>query len=79
MEPIRRAIYTTNAIKSLNSTVRRAVRTQGHFPHDRAATKLLHLSLRNVERGWRALPAFWHQVRVQFAIQFGERFAMVAK
>ena len=51
-EPIRRAIYTTNAIESLNSTVRRAVRTRGHFPHDRAATKLLYLALRNVERSW---------------------------
>ena len=78
-EPIRRAIYTTNAIESLNSTVRRAVRTRGHFPHDRAATKWLYLALRNVQRGWRAPPAYWHQVRVEFAIQFGERFAMVAQ
>ena len=46
--PIRRAIYTTNAIESLNSTVRRAVRTRGHFPSDRAATKLIYLALRNV-------------------------------
>ena len=41
-QPIRRAVYTTNAIESLNSTVRRAVRTRGHFPNDRAATKLLY-------------------------------------
>ncbi len=77
-EPIRRAIYTTNAIESLNSTVRRAVRTRGHFPHDRAATKLLFLALRNVERSWRAPPVFWHQARIECTIQFGTRFAMVA-
>ena len=48
-EPIRRAIYTTNAIESLNSTVRRAVRIRGHFPNDRAATKLIYLALRRPE------------------------------
>ena len=77
-EPIRRAIYTTNAIESLNSTVRRAVRTRGHFPHDRAATKLLYLALRNVERSWRAPSVFWHQARIECTIQFGARFAKVA-
>ena len=76
--PIRRAIYTTNAIESLNSAVRRAVRTRGHFPNDRAATKLIYLALRGVERKWRAPPAFWHAARTEFAIHFGERFAMVA-
>ena len=76
--PIRRAIYTTNAIESLNITVRRAVRTRGHFPNDRAATKLIYLALRGVERKWRVPPTFWHAARIEFAIHFGERFAMVA-
>ena len=75
-QPIRRAVYTTNAIESLNSTVRRAVRTRGHFPNDRAATKLLYLALRGVQRGWRAAPIFWPQARVEFAIRFGERFVV---
>ena len=48
-QPIRRAIFTTCAIESLNSTVRRAVRTRGHFPNDRAATKLICLALRGVQ------------------------------
>ena len=64
-EPIRRIIYTTNAIESMNSAVRWAVRTRGNFPHDRAATKLLYLALRNVERSWRAPPVFWHQARIE--------------
>ena len=75
-QPIRRAVYTTNAIESLNSTVRRAVRTRGHFPNDRAATKLLYLALRGVQRGWRAAPLFWPQARIEFAIRFGERFVV---
>ena len=77
-QPIRRAIYTTNAIESLNSTVRRAVRTRGHFPNDRAATKLIYLALRGVQRGWRGAPLFWPQARIEFAIRFGERFVVVS-
>ena len=75
-QPLRRAIHTTNAIESLNSTVRRAVRTRGHFPNDRAATKLIYLALRGVQRKWRAPPLFWHQVRPELAIRFGERFVV---
>ena len=76
-EPIRRAIYTTNAIESLNSTVRRAVKAHGHFPSDRAAEKLVFLALRNVEAKWRNPPAYWHAARIEFSIRFGERFRMV--
>ena len=43
---IRRIIYTTNAIESLNSSVRKAVRHRGHVPDDAAATKLIDLALR---------------------------------
>ena len=75
---IRRAIYTTNAIESLNSTVRRAVRAHGHFPSDRAAAKLVFLALRNVAAKWRNPPQFWHAVRGEFAIRFGERFLLVS-
>ena len=76
--PIRRMIYTTNAIESLNSTVRRAVRTRGHFPNDRAAMKLIYLQLRRIERKWQRPPQFWSQARAEFAIRFGERFPMEA-
>lgn len=75
--PIRRAIYTTNAIESLNSTVRRAVRTRGHFPNDRAAAKLIYLALRNVAEKWKRPPPYWSQARSEFAIRFGDRFMMV--
>ncbi len=75
-QPIRWAVYTTNAIESLNSTVRRALRTRGHFPNDRAATKLLYLALRGVQRKWRAPPLYWHQVRPELAIRFGEWFVV---
>ena len=47
--PLRRAIYTTNAIESLNSAVRCAIRTRGHFPNDRAATTLIYLARRRAK------------------------------
>ncbi len=73
-----KAVYTTNAIESLNSVVRRAVRTRGHFPNDRAAAKLIYLALRGVGRKWLAPPAFWSDARREFAIQFGDRFKVLA-
>ena len=76
--PIRRVIYTTNAIESLNSTVRRAVRTRGHFPNDRAAMKLIYLTLRKMERKWQRPQTFWPQARAEFAILFGDRFPVEA-
>ena len=45
-QEVRKMVYTTNAIESLNSTLRRAVRTRGHFPNDEAAMKLIWLQLR---------------------------------
>jgi putative transposase len=47
---VRRMIYTTNAIESLNSTIRRSVRARGHFPSDEAALKLIWLQLREVTK-----------------------------
>ncbi len=77
--PIRKAIYTTNAIESLNSTVRRAVRIRGHFPNDRAAAKLLFLALRSVESKWQRPPPFWAQARAEFALRFEDRFALISE
>ena len=71
---VRKIIYTTNAIESLHSQVRKAIRNKGHFPSDEAATKLIYLALRNIEAKWRRPPPQWHAARAQLAIHFGERF-----
>jgi putative transposase len=71
---VRRIIYTTNAIESLNSCLRKAVRLRGHFPNDEAASKLLFLVLREVSREWKMPPREWNAARTQFAVMFGERF-----
>lgn len=73
---IRRVIYTTNAIESLNSEVRKAVRNKGHFPSDAAATKLIWLALQNISAKWKSPPIYWHAAKVQLAIQFEERFIL---
>ena len=49
---IRRVIYTTNAIESVNARVRKIIKTRGHFPTDDAANKLIWLALRNVTADW---------------------------
>jgi putative transposase len=72
--PIRRMIYTTNAIEALNSKLRRAVRTRGHFPGDEAAIKLLYLVLNHAAEEWKRPPREWFEAKTQFAIIFGDRF-----
>jgi putative transposase len=73
-EGVRRIIYTTNAIEALNSKLRRAVRTRGHFPSDEAAMKLLYLVLNHAAQEWKKPPREWFEARTQFAVTFRERF-----
>ena len=72
---VRKIIYTTNAIESLNASVRKAIRNKGHFPSDQAATKLIWLSLRHITENWKRPPIAWQAAKAQFALQFGDRFA----
>ena len=71
---VRKIVYTTNAIESLHMQLRKIVKNRGHFPSDDAATKLLFLALRNIEKDWKMPPVTWKQAANQFAILFGERF-----
>jgi putative transposase len=73
---VRRIIYTTNAIESLNAKLRRAVRARGHFPHDDAVLKLLFLVLSLASKGWKMPPKEWAAAKAQFAILFEDRFAI---
>jgi putative transposase len=75
-QEVRRMIYTTNAIESLNSTIRRSVRARGHFPSDEAALKLIWLQLREVTKDWKMPAREWHTAKAQFALLFGDRFEM---
>ena len=70
---IRKIIYTTNAIESLNRVIRKSIKTRGSFPTDEAATKLIYLAIRKFEKDGRNVRE-WFAARNQFAIMFGERF-----
>ena len=70
---IRRIIYTTHAIESLNRVIRKPIRTRGSFPTDEAATTLIYLAIRRFEKDGRNVRE-WSAARNQFALMFGERF-----
>ena len=70
---LRRLIYTTNAIESLNFQLRKITKAKGHFPSDDAATKLLYLALRNAEKKWTMVPRFWNSALNQLVIYFPGR------
>jgi putative transposase len=71
---IRKMIYTTNAIESLNMQVRKVIKNRGHFPNEEAASKLIYLALRNILKEWKRPPTQWGAAAHQFALKFGERF-----
>lgn len=71
---VRRVIYSTNAIESVNARLRKIIKTRGHFPSDDAATKLLWLVLRNITADWSRAAPDWKTAMNQFAILYEERF-----
>lgn len=73
-EAVRKIIYTTNAIESLNMSLRKIIKNRGHFPSDDAAAKLLYLALRNVAKKWTMPATTWKAALNQFAILFQNRF-----
>ena len=56
---IRRVIYTTNAIESVNARLRKIIKTRGHFPTDEAASKQIWLALRNITADWGKAAHHW--------------------
>lgn len=74
---VRRMIYTTNAVESLNRSLRKIIKTRGSFPNDDAAMKLLYLAINNAGIHWKR-PIAWTAAMSQFAILFGDRFSVSA-
>jgi putative transposase len=72
-EEIRKAIYTTNAIESLNYTLRKVTKTRGSFPTEEAAMKLLWLGLQKASKKWTMPIKNWPLAMNQFAIKFEGR------
>jgi putative transposase len=70
---IRKIIYTTNAIESLNMSLRKVTKARGSFPNDEAVSKLLYLALRNIAKKWTMPVHAWKDALNRFAIIYEDR------
>lgn len=70
---IRKVIYTTNAIESLNMSLRKITKNRGSFPSDAALRKLFYLAIRNISKRWTMPIRDWKAALNRFTIQFGDR------
>ena len=70
---IRKVIYTTNAIESLNMSLRKVTKARGLFPNDEAVCKLLYLALRNISKKWTMPVHTWKDALNRFAIIYENR------
>ena len=75
-EEIRKVIYTTNAIESLNYSLRKIIKNRSLFPNDEAVFKLLYLALKNIEKKWTMPIREWKRALQQFAIVFEGRMPL---
>lgn len=73
-EEVRKIVYTTNAIESLNSRLRKVLKNRGLFPNDDAAIKLIYLVIRNISKNWTMPIKNWKAAMTHFAILFPEAF-----
>ncbi len=70
---IRKVIYTTNAIESVNMSLRKITKNRGSFPSDESLMKLFYLALRNISQKWNMPIRDWKGALNQFSIKFEER------
>lgn len=75
---IRKAIYTTNAIESLNSVIRSATKRRKLFPNDESAMKVIYLAISQAARKWTMPIQNWRLALNRFMIEFGERIQKFA-
>lgn len=74
---IRKVIYTTNAIESINMSLRKITKNRGSFPTDEAVLKLFYLALNNISKKWTMPIRDWKAALNRFTIQFGDRMPTV--
>ena len=71
---IRKLLYTTNAIESLNRSIRKVIKTKGSFGSDDAARKLMWLTLKRIAEKWKRPSPAWATAMEEMAVMYGERF-----
>ncbi|WP_386689772.1 IS256 family transposase [Lonepinella sp. MS14437] len=72
-EDIRKAIYTTNAIESLNSVIRRVIKKRNVFPTDESVIKIVWLAIKNASKKWSMPIRNWRVALNHFVLEFGDR------
>ena len=72
---IRRVIYTTNAIESINRSLRKVIKTTAVFPSKEAVFRLMYLAMNNIAKKWNRPIKNWRAALSHFAILFPERLA----
>lgn len=70
---IKRILYTTNPMESVNAAVRKVIKNRSIFPHDDALLKMLFLALRNIQKKWTRPIQNWKAALNRFAIDFEDR------
>ena len=70
---IRKVIYTTNAIESVNRSLRKVIKNRGSFPNDDSALKLIYLAINNISKKWTMPVHYWKEALNQFSILFEDR------
>lgn len=70
---IRKVIYTTNAIESLNSVIRKAIKTRKLFPSDDSAKKVIYLAIKSASKKWTKPIVSWRAAMNRFIIEFEDR------
>ena len=75
-EPIRKIIYTTNAVEGFHRQVRKVTKTKGAFTNDMALLKLVYLATKNIEKKWTTPLHNWSLTIQQLYIKFGDRIAL---
>jgi|TARA_B100000315_G_C14569787_1_gene584877 transposase-like protein len=73
---IRKVVYTTNAIESLNASLRKVTKTRRSFPNDEAVMKVLYLALHNIAKKWTMPIRDWKQAMSQFMILYSDRVSL---
>lgn len=73
-DEIRKIFYTTNAIESLNSVIRKAIRNRKIFPNDQSALKVVFLAIKKASERWTMPLRNWKPAMNRFAIEYGDRF-----
>lgn len=74
-DEIRKIIYTTNAIESLNSVIRKAIKNRRIFPNDKSAFKVIYLAVEQASKKWSMPLRDWKPAMNRFLLEYGDRFS----